>query len=419
MPIRFHPKTAALLVLLLALALRLFALWKYGLHLTLNSDDMGYVRSAERLLETGMLTYHKADEPTVHIMPGMPLLLASLFLFFGAGDAGLYAAKLVMIAFGVGSVFLIYALGSDLGRPWAGVIAAFGAALYIPLIETDNLTLTEAPFLFGFLLFIRFAIRLGRHRRMTDFYKLMAAYLFCLFFRPTIALVPLALLGYLRLVRYPWRLAGKQAAIAALLVVLALSPWWVRNYMHYGEFIPLTGSSGDPLLLGTYQGYGYRYGPPYREVVDSIEKQHPHMSHYEKEKRKKDIAIQRIKTWYRANPAQWWESYIVKKTKTQWEAPFYWIEIFGVSKQEMTVWHQRLIRLAFISALAALVMDRRRRPELLFFAFLIAYFTALNNVFFAYPRYNLPLMPLLFLSIGLALSFLFPRRIQNTAAPSS
>jgi len=416
MSFRFHPKIAAWLVVFLAFALRLLALWTYGLHLTLNSDDMGYVRSAKQLLEAGMLTYHRPDEPTVHIMPGMPLLLAAVFSVFGSGAIGLYAAKLVMIAFGVGNVYLIYLLGNDLGRPWAGVIAALGTALFIPLIETDNLTLTEAPFLFGFLLFIRFTIRLGRHRHMADFYKLMAAYLFCLFFRPTIALIPFALLGYFLLIRYPLRLAIKQAAIAAVLVVLALSPWWVRNYMHYGEFIPLTGSSGDPLLLGTYQGYGYRYGPSYKEVVNTIETQHPHMSHYEKEKVKKAIAIERIKTWYHANPKQWWESYTIKKTKTQWGQPFYWIEIFGVSKQEMTAWHQRIVRLAFASALFAILTLRWQRRELLFFLLLITYFTALNNVFFAYPRYNLPLMPILFLWIGLFLSSIPWRPSRKKAA---
>jgi len=412
----FRPKTAVGLVLLLAFALRLLALWKYGLNLTLNSDDMGYVRSAQRLLESGMLTYHRADEPTVHIMPGMPLLLAAVFSVFGSGAIGLYAAKLVMIAFGTGNVYLIYLLGNDLGRPWAGVIAALGTALFIPLIETDNLTLTEAPFLFGFLLFIRFAIRLGRHRHMADFYKLMAAYLFCLLFRPTIALVPFALLGYFLLIRYPWRLAWKQVWIAAILIVLVLGPWWVRNYIHYGEFIPLTGSSGDPLLLGTYQGYGYRYGPPYKEVVGSIEKQHPQMSHYEKEKLKKEIAIQRMKTWYRANPGQWLESYTIKKTKAQWEQPFYWIEIFGVSKNEMAVWHQRIVIFAFISIALTILFGKPHQRELLFFVFLIAYFTALNNVFFAYPRYNLPLMPMLFLFIGVLLSSVASLWARKTAA---
>lgn len=268
-------------MLLTALVFRLFVLWKYGLSLTLHSDDMGYVRSGKILLEKGMLIYHNMNEPTVHIMPGMPILLAAVFFIFGTGSVGLYAAKVVMILFGTASVYLIYVIGKDINQEWAGIIAGFFTALFVPLIETDNLTLTEPPFLFGFLLFIHFAIQLGRNHNMSTFYWLMFSYLFCLLFRATFALIPFALLGYLLLIQYPLRLAWKQLGVAVLLVLIVLGPWWVRNYVHYKEFIPLTGGSGDPLLLGTYQGYGYRYGEPYKEVIQKINEQHPHISNYE------------------------------------------------------------------------------------------------------------------------------------------
>ncbi len=41
-----------------AVGLRLFALWRYGLSLNLHSDDAGYTESAIRLLEYGRPTYH-------------------------------------------------------------------------------------------------------------------------------------------------------------------------------------------------------------------------------------------------------------------------------------------------------------------------------------------------------------------------
>jgi hypothetical protein len=66
--------------------------------------------------------------------------------------------------------------------------------------------------------------------------------------------------------------------------------------------------------------------------------------------------------------------------------------------------HQWIVSLAFASVALTLFLFKRHRKELLFFTFIIAYFTILNNVFFAYPRYNLPLMPLLFLYIGLLVS---------------
>jgi 4-amino-4-deoxy-L-arabinose transferase-like glycosyltransferase len=408
-------------MLLTALVLRLFVLWKYGLSLTLHSDDTGYIRSGRILLEKGMLIYHDDDhinEPTVHIMPGLPILLAAIFFIFGTGGAGLYAAKAVMILFGVSSVYLIYAIGKDINQEWAGIIAGFFTALFVPLVETDNLILTEPPFLFGFLLFIRLAIQLGRNHKMSTFYWLMFSYLFCLLFRATVALIPFALLGYFLLIKYPLRLAWKQLGIAVLLVLIVLGPWWVRNYIHYKEFIPLTGGSGDPLLLGTYQGDGYRYGEPYKEVIKKIDEQYPHITIYEKQKLEKEIAIERIKKWYSVNPKQFIESYTIKKAKIQWETPFYWIEILGAKKTIVISLHKWIVSFAFISMALTLFLLKRNRKELLFFTFIIAYFTILNNVFFAYARYNLPLMPLWFLYIGLLVSAAWHMLFrQKTASP--
>jgi len=394
-------KPLVISMLLTAFLIRFLVLWRYGLDLTLNSDDMGYVRSAKVLLENGILTYHRVNEPTVHIMPGMPFLLAAIFFVFGAGASGLYAAKFTMIIFGIASVYLVYLIGKEIGREWAGIIAGFFTALYIPLIETDNLTLTEPPFLFGFLLFIYFSIRLGKERTMSIFYWLMFSYLFCLLFRATFALTPLALLGYFLLIKYPFRLVWKQLGISILLIVIVLGPWWARNYVHYKEFIPLTGGSGDPLLLGTYQGYGYRYGDSYKQVISDINEQYPHINVYDKQKIEKEIAIERIKVWYEANPKQFIESYTFKKAIIQWERPFYWIEILGVTKSTMVFLHQTLVLLSLVSIPLTVYLLRHIHKELLFFVFIIGYFTILNNVFFAYPRYNLPLMPLLFLFIGL------------------
>jgi hypothetical protein len=90
-----------------------------------------------------------------------------------------------------------------------------------------------------------------------------------------------------------------------------------------------------------------------------------------------------------------------KKAIIQWETPFYWIEILGAKKDAMISLHKWIVSFAFASMALTLLLLKRNRKELLLFTFIIAYFTILNNVFFAYARYNLPLMPLLFLYIGL------------------
>ena len=99
--------------------------------MTLGSDDLMYQKCRE-FLETGMLTYHDPTKPTIHIMPGQVFLLASIFFIFGHGSLGVLCAKLVMIAFGILSIYMTYKIGTYILNPAVGLIAAL-LLLYIHL----------------------------------------------------------------------------------------------------------------------------------------------------------------------------------------------------------------------------------------------------------------------------------------------
>ena len=47
----------------------------------------------------------------------------------------------------------------------------------------------------------------------------------------------------------------KLGSIMFIMFGVIMSPWWIRNYLEYGEFIPLAASSGNPFLQGTYINY--------------------------------------------------------------------------------------------------------------------------------------------------------------------
>lgn len=81
---RFTRKSNVILlgiIMIVGFALRFATLQTHGADLTLASDDLGYQKTATILLETGMLTYHEPDKPTIHIMPGFPAFLATVFYF--------------------------------------------------------------------------------------------------------------------------------------------------------------------------------------------------------------------------------------------------------------------------------------------------------------------------------------------------
>lgn len=404
------------LIVGIALLLRFGALLTYGLSLSLNSDDAGYISSAVTFLETGMLTYHDPNHPTVHIMPGQTLLLSSIFFFFGHEDLGIYAVKTLFILLGALNVYLVYLIGKYIGSVKVGLIASFMLAIFIPQVLTDNLLLTETPFMACLLALVYFSIRLANEKRMSHFFLVMLFYIGAIMFKATIALYPFVLLVYLILKKYPLKLAVKQALIAIIILLVTLGPWWMRNYAHYDEFIPLTGGSGNPLLLGTYQGYGYNIGEPYDKVIEDIKATNPEHA-YERLSLQKEAAQERIENWWMDDKETFLKSYLQFKTETQWNSQFYWIEIFDVDKElidQIQVW----LMITSLVSLVIFLMLKEGKREYFFLLLIVLYNTVLNNMFFAYDRYNQPLMFIIFLFIA-TLVVTTPKFIQSKSTSRS
>jgi 4-amino-4-deoxy-L-arabinose transferase-like glycosyltransferase len=390
-------------IVLLAFLVRVLALWQYGLHLDLHSDDEGYTQSAIRLLELGRLTYHTANEHTVHMMPGITLLLAAVFAVFGWHTVGVYAAKVVMIGCGCLAVYAVYRIGETLWKPWVGAVAALGAALYVPEVLTDTLLLTEPPFTASFLWMLYFTVRLLQTRRWSYFFLTVAMYLLALLFRPTVALYPVVVAVYLWVRHYPRKLLLKQALVGAFVVCAVLSPWWVRNYHYYHRFIPLTAGTGDPLLLGTYQGEGYPPQPTYLEVKHQIAETHPNLSAYDMMQYEQEAAKERMQQWWHTAPFSMLISYLWLKPIMFWVDTFYWIPIFHVS-QFVAEWVKIVsVLLGIAGFLVSFTAGRDRSTEALWLLATLGYYTAVYSYYFAFGRYSEPLMPIVFTGIGAGL----------------
>ena len=390
------------IVLGIGLVVRLFTLSNYGLSLTLNSDDMGYTNSAINLLKSGMLTYHNANEPTVHIMPGMPALLAVFFMIFGSGTVGLYAAKIGMTLIGLGSIYGVYLIGKRVWNLEIGLLASACLALSIPQIVTDNLLLTESPATMTLIFLMYYSIRLAKEQTMKMFYLVMVFFVLSLMFRPTIALFPLLLFVYLLVKKYPYKLMVKQAMVSIVIMLVVLGPWWVRNYVHFGDFIPLSGGSGNPLLLGTYQGYGYPNDETLDETLARIEKEHTIHNWYERLNYQKIEADHRLDVWWETDKMSLIKSFTIEKTKLLWSFPFYWIPIFDINMNSLVIFHHASFYFAFIGMIGCFIFFRKTKYEMLFILGLLVYFTALFNLYYSFNRYNQTLMPFVFLleSIG-------------------
>lgn len=393
------------IILFVGFTIRIAALYKYGLNLTLNSDDAGYTRSAMMLLEKKMLIYHDANTPTVHIMPGQPMLLAFVFFLFGTSSVGIYAAKFMMILFGLGSIYGIYLIGKYIYDEKAGLFSAFLFAIFIPQVLTDNLLLTESPFTALSVYLMYFSIRLANEQKMVHFYLVITLYLLSLYFRPTIALFPFILLVYLILKKYPVKLMVKQLVIAAGLLLVFLGPWWIRNYVQFNEFIPLTAGSGNPLLLGTYQG-NIIPEESYQDVIDRIDQEHPNADIFVNMTEQANIAKEKIQEMWSRDKKAFIYSYAIIKPRIFWETQFYWIEIFNIKNEWIQKLNPYVLKVSALGFILSFAFFRNRWKESIFMLLFIGYFTLLNCIYFAYDRYNQPLMPFVIVYIGIVFSLL-------------
>jgi 4-amino-4-deoxy-L-arabinose transferase-like glycosyltransferase len=409
-------------ILVIGLTIRLAMLIKYGANFTLNSDDMGYVHSAINLLQSGKLTYHSPTQSTAYIMPGQPILLASIFYLFGTGYHGMFVAKVLMIIFGMTSILTTYLIGKEIWRREIGWVASFLFSVYPTAWLFDNLTLTESPFTCMFLLLIYFSIRYGKNAKKRYFLLIIVFYLASLFLRPTIALYPLILIIYLLAQKYPISTLLKQAAIAVVMVSLIMAPWWIRNYELFHRFIPLSSGAGDPLLLGTYQGVGYPGGLSYKQIYDKIKKENPALMrddfvYYEAIEAKKRMA-----EWWNNDKKSMLYSYLYLKPKLFWRTSFMWVTPFKLNLRLIEGIHKKEVELGFLGLIVCSLVYRKIRKEMILFLGILIYFTVSYSFYYAFNRYNFPLIPIVLLGdaclIGSLARFvmcLFKHKQNNTS----
>lgn len=376
-------------IIFLAFLLRISVLINYGLDYHLNSDDAGYVNSAVRLLENGMLTYHFEDIPTVHLMPGEPFMLAAIFAIFGT-TKGLWVAKLVHILIGCATIYVAMLLSKRwVGEKGSWLVGLIGA-IFPPFIQVDNLTLTEGPFVLAMLLLIYCSIRLSEKQNMLWFSFVLITYFIALYFRVNIGLYPLVLFLYLWYKKYPKQLFLKQIMISVVALLVVMGPWWIRNYMVFDKFIPLTAGSGDPLLLGTFQGEGYPEGS-YSESIQITDGRVPKEDIPARMEERKVEALERMAQWWEDDPVSMLKSYLWLKPKDYLNGIFYWKPVLGFEPEDVLQWYQLMLAVGAAGWLG-LGFIRKHRAEVLLIVSFVLMNVAMNSYYFAYPRYNYPLI---------------------------
>lgn len=409
-----------LIVLIISISsiLHILTLCELGFNYTLNSDDASYIQSGITFYETGTITMHGAI--SAQIMPGMTFLIAFFCLLFGTGQALIIALKIFWIGMGITTIVMVYKSIKLFTKP---IFAALPCLFFLAIdyIWMNNIILTETPYILLFSLLIYHTFKLGVKPNKKDYSFIIIYYIISVFIRPNIGTYPCFLIIYLLLKKYDFKLLIKQTLLAGILLILCLTPWTIRNYKLFDKFIPLTYGMGNPLLLGTYQGYNYPLDEEldYKKNVDEklSEEMKYHMSNDYKEDCKTKYylleydgmkAKYRMQEWWKSDKLSMLKSYLLYKPYILFYNSFYWDTVLGISSRVPLV--IRIIEILFFAFSSIVILiNKKNRKEWLFLILVLLSQIALYAYSFAFSRYAVSMFFIRYIIIGIGLEILFKR----------
>lgn len=245
-----------LLIGALALGIRVLVFVLFVLpdpsRLVYNVDARGYERLALNVLHGNGFTASEVRPfiPEVLRTPGYPLFVAGVYSLVGVQPV---AVALIQIVLDLGSVILLYSIGSTIGSKRIALLASAVRAFDPAAVALSNSLMSETVFVFLVLLSLFFSHRLlvGKSLSLASAFWLGAAVAGCALVRPVgvyygllIALVLLILLWN----KVPKLFLGKFLLIYGFSFCLLLTPWVIRNHTLTGGFFFSTASSYNLLF---------------------------------------------------------------------------------------------------------------------------------------------------------------------------
>jgi len=388
----------------------------------LPSDSVTYLAEAHALLHGSYSTPTQGLgvlAPDLSRTPGYPLLLAAA----GGGGAGwsrglVYAYQLLLLA---ATVWIAGLLFRRLWGPSVALLAVFLYALdpfskrYAALILTENLVT---------FMVVATAYAFTRAAQERSAWWWTASGLLsgaAILVRPAFAIaVPLGVVASFVLAKSPRRLRLEAAGAFLVGALLVLSPWLIRNTTVVGKPVLASWGAGESVLFGAY-GEGYKrpvnviltdpgfahdfrdmsypgFYPPKAELV-----RHPDL------RARTEIAVDSqlrkqgrhvYRTRLTSDPAAVlgpyaYRVYFLWAAHDDLDQPQY--RGLRLLALELVVWTSLLLAVA-----GAVLALRRRGPGAGLVAFMVVY-TLSAALVHVEPRYSIPLRPLFFGLVGLAL----------------
>lgn len=367
----------------------------------MDNDDVKYLRSAWTLLETGRFTYLYPERDTVFIMPGLTAVLAFFVKLFGRYP--ILPFKIfqgMLMTFGLYVFFLI---ARRIFHAKAGLIGVGLMILYLPNIYVTNLLMTETIFAVLFLLLFYTAMYAIETKQMR--YYIGGGILLggMVLFRPTILPFPAVIFCVWLIKKYKVREMVRFGVPVILIVCAMLSPWWIRNYVLFDRFIPLTLASGNPMLQGAFIHYdqsvkateGIDYYNIIKQTRPDIDLERFGKDEIVTDAVEREMVNIRFREAMMKDPGPYIKWYTLGKTYENFKQPFLWKALFGVSLRRNVVYHWILLLSGIAGFLLfALLQRKQKKPYFWMLLLSVLYFNGSHLPFYCFARYVYPIMPL-------------------------
>lgn len=358
-----------------------------------NNDDVKYIQSSRLLLNEGVLAYNTKDKPSAFIMPGLPLILSGLMAVFGQEQGGVVAFRLFQGLQQALCIYLIFWIGRRVFNTRAALIACTVSALYPPDYFSSGVILSETTFRTLLLLLVCCTI-LAMERRQSALYVLIGALTAAVaYFKPHASLYPAVFLILWLRMKLPWRMMLKYTLLMGGTYVILLTPWWIRNWLTFHEFILFTNSGGSPFLLGTR----INWQPPPAGFFAAYPQYDPKTLFEGADSAAIRKGLDIISYGFAHEPLKYLYWYTLGRWVELYFHPFYSRPFWPVSRPAMNIFQVVLMYINMAGIGWALLTHRLNLNRLLPLLLALGYFTVIYVPFVAFNRYGYPNMVLLIL----------------------
>lgn len=393
----------AAIFLLLALALNLLNMAAMDVVNPIRADAEQYFTSAYNLVYNGVYADRIDGESiTISRLPGYPLILSAVMLVETEMESFYRGALFVNAILGAFTVALFYlVLRRFMPRIWA-VAGGILLALNPHILSLQGYILTETLFLFELVAITYLTIKAIDSARVWIWLLVGFLLAYSTLTRPSfIPFVPLMLGFVFYALRAEGGVAWRSLAAVVLGLVLTLSPWFAYTK---SKDLPFTGTKGEvhTLAAGFFPNFIYKdpryYGVPYRDpAVPAM------FGSY-------GDSLRQLGEWVREDPVKYISWFLVGKPVAFWSwntvqgvGDVYIYEVSSTFESVNPVYRQIKNGYRFIYPILAgmmvlgllLALVRRDNMIALLCSAIVVYFTALHIVFFALPRYSIPLRPMM------------------------